>query len=249
MAPFFTGLTRGIGGGGFSKRVISRFPLTRYLIYYAPASNIDLSPYGTVMDVTELKITAGGGGASGTPANPEGGGSGGPGGSTGIISYKKTTSAPLSLSVSAINNYPTIVSGPQPFSSSLSVPAIYTPQFSNISFSSGPGGAPATPNTNGWGGGVGGGGGGGIIISSSSPIIEIGLPIPNATGTNGSAGGLACGGGSGCRQGPGGSGGTGYGAGGGGGGGGSESDGNTSGGGAGGGGAIGIVIVKIEAYA
>ena len=247
MAPFFTGITRGIGGGGFGRSGSRprRFgpQQTAYQVFTAPGT-LNTNLYGTVDSIQYLSITSGSGGSPGGSGGGAQPGPAGPGGPSGKVSYQEfiygTAIGAQPINTSPPGSYTPVVSGPFPGNPSpavISVPAPIAANYPGYTFSpSSPGGNGVQPQ--GWAGQGGFGGAGGIVISAPNVV---GGPIPPVSSGGGSQGGQA----GGRPGGTGGGGASGYGAGGGGGGGGGEQDGGGAPGGPGGGGAPGIVIAKI----
>jgi hypothetical protein len=250
MAPFFTGLTRGIGGGGFGSKRRKQYNRggVAYKVFYSP-NTLDLSSYEYIFDLSFLKISSGTNGIPGGAGSPSAAFNGGFGGSGGSVSYQMTTyespTSPQPINTSPSTSYGSVLSGPNasnypnPSANSISVPTTAQSAFPGFAFTPQPGGANGIqPSGDGWDGDAGGGGAGGIAITASAGA---GFTIPSVsggTGANGQPSGRPGGGGA--------FGGSGYGAGGGGGGGGGELDGDQGAGGAGGSGAPGIIIVKIN---
>ena len=104
MAPFFTGLTRGIGGGGFGKRAVADGPAigpftitggtvltpgdgSRYHVFTSPGT-LSVSSGPGCSGTVSMLIVAGGGGGSGPGPNFAGGAAGGGGGVVYSTSYQ-----------------------------------------------------------------------------------------------------------------------------------------------------------------
>jgi hypothetical protein len=250
--PFFTGISRSIGGVGFGSKRRELF--RRYFAFTSPGT-LDLSSIPQIVRVDYFSIGYGGSGSGGTPgfAYSSNGGAGGAGGASGRVTVllNNTNTSPQPISIGAI--YPTSISGPNSGGPGNSLLTLTIPQevkdiFSDYTISSYPKGTDAPGRTDSFGGDGGYGGAGGVWFQSNQSLPTIYLPdIPYVSGSTGGTGGtVVSAGGNAYRYGGyGGTGGGGYGAGGGGGGGGAEYDGNTSSGAPGGGGSSGLVVVKV----
>lgn len=249
--PFFTGVSRAIGGGGFGSRRRGKRLAKKYFQFTSPGS-IDLNSIPQVQTLDFFSITSGNTGSSGQPgiSYSSNGGTGGNGGSSGQVTVYLNQSGSGTIPITIGNNYPTPISGPNPGPSAttLTIPQTVRDAFSDYTITAYPRGTDGSPSGDSFGGKGGYGGAGGIYFSSNGSLPLENLPsISNTSGSTGGTGStvVSAGGNAYRYGGTGGTGGQGYGAGGGGGGGGAEYDGNTSGGAGGGGGSGGLIVVKV----
>ena len=177
MAPFFTGITRAIGGAGFGKRAGGGSRPEEYVLFGGTSGTI-LVP----SSIASIKIAGSGGGANGntpTAAGPEFiSGYGGGGAASNIVGNSFPVSGVTALYYSVGN------SGEDTFIKANSSGGI---DIIRLVGSSGQTGAPATgggPNA------VAGGNGGAEVVRYNSGNTGLASPSPGGCGGGGSGGSI-----------------------------------------------------------